>query len=905
MLVYTAKLSGENLTTRGLEHIFNTKSIAVIGASATKGSVGYAIMKNLLNAEFQGTIYPINPNRISVLGVPCYKSINELAGKAEMAVIATPAKSVAGIVKECGKSGVKGLVIVSSGFGELGPKGKKEELKIKEIAVGYGMRIIGPNCLGVINPRINLNASFAIDTAKKGSIAFISQSGALCSSIIDWANYNDIGFSYFVSIGSMVDANFSDMIDFFGEDPYTKSIIVYIESVKDAKDFISAARGFTLTKPIIVLKSGKTAEGAKAAASHTGAMAGEDSIYDAAFQRAGVLRVDEIEDLFNCAKSLAMEPLPKGNNLAVITNAGGPGVLATDACEKYGCKMADLSRKTIKALNKNLPACWSKRNPVDVLGDAGPERYQKAVELCLEDENVNGISVIFTPQAASDAEETAKRIVEVSKKHNKPIFASFMGGMAIKKAAEILKAGGIPNYFAPEKTVKTFSYMHKYNKNIELLYETPLDIVPSIKPDKKKLNSIINDCFANDITALPEFQSKEFLKEFGIDVVQTIMVKDKGELKVVAGKIKFPVVLKINSPDIVHKTDAGCVILNIKNQEALVKAYDSIIENAHNYNHKARIEGVTVQEFVENSDYEIIIGSKKDNLFGRVIMFGMGGVGAEVFKDKNVGFPPLTQTLAKRLMEGTKIYPIMKKGYRNIKPVNSNMLEKLLIRFSYLVTNFPEIKEVDINPIAINKKGAFALDARIILDFDFVKTKLHKETDLAIEPYPSEFTKKVNLAKGKKALFRVIKPEDESEWIELFKSLSAETKRYRFFHPIKEITREMLIRYCHIDYSREIAIAVEMIEGNKKKIVGVGRIIIEHERDIAEFAIAVTDKWQNLGLGTKLTEYMIEIAKIKKLKKMFVEILPDNYKMIHLSKKFGFKIKERESDTVELVLEIN
>lgn len=884
------------MSSRNLEHIFNPKSVAVIGASSRKGSVGYALMKNLLGAEFGGAIYPVNHNRSSVLGVPCNRSVKDIGKEIDLAVIATPAEGVGSVVEECGEAGVKGIVIVSAGFAEMGDEGRKEEARIKEIAGSYGMRIVGPNCLGVINPRAKLNASFAVGNAKEGNIAFISQSGALCSSIIDWANMNNIGFSYFVSIGSMMDVDFAGLIDFFGEDPHTESIIIYMESIKNAKNFLSAARSFTITKPIIVLKSGKSIAGARAASSHTGAMAGEDAVYDAAFRRAGILRVDEIEDLFNCAKSLSMVPLPGGKRLAIVTNAGGPGVMATDAVDKLGCGLAKLSPEAMKELNEKMPLWWSKANPVDILGDAPPERYSEAMEIIARDNGVDGIIAIFTPQAASNADETASKIAEAARKYGKPILASFMGGKTIENAVGILEDAGIPNYFAPEKAVKAFAYLYRYKKNIEQLYETPTGSAPNIEPNWEKLDGIINDCLESKVKVMPEYKSKEFLKEYGIRVIKTSIAKNRKEALSKGREIGFPLALKVNSPDIVHKTDAGCVILGIRNEKSLFAAYDKAMKNAKEYNKKARIEGVTIQEYLENRDYEVIIGAKKDSIFGSVILFGMGGTSAEVMKDSAIGFPPLNANLAKRLMARTRIYRIMRKGYRNIKPVNSDILEELLVRFSCLVTDYPEIKEIDVNPVAINEKGAFALDARLVLDTTLKDGRRGSKTHLAIEPYPASLTKKAKAKDGRTLVLRVIRPEDESNWIELFNSLSDETKRFRFFHTIKEISRKMIIRYCHIDYNREIAIAAEVNDNGEKKLTGVGRIMVE----TGEFAVAVSDKYQNMGIGTILTKRIVEIAKLKNLEKIFCKMPPGNTKMIHLSERFGFKVTEENEKATTL-----
>ncbi len=867
---------------KDLEVLFNPKTIAVVGATNKEGSVGRDLMRNLLGSGYQGTVYPVNPRRNSILGVKTYPSISETPDKIDLAVIATPAKTVPGIIQECGKAGVAAAVIISAGFNEAGKKGREMSDKIRQYAERYSIRILGPNCLGFIKPSISLNASFANKMALPGKIAFISQSGALCTAVLDWAVRNNVGFSHFVSIGSMLDIGFHHLIDYFGSDPGTSSILIYMESLKDARRFLSAARAFARTKPIIILKVGKSSEGAKAAMSHTGSLTGNDAVFEAAFKRAGVVRVNTIEQLFSCAQTLAMQPRPEGNKLAIITNAGGPGVIATDYLIENGGELANLSQDTIGRLNKMLPAAWSKGNPVDVLGDAGAERYEGAAELCLRDRNVDGVLVILTPQSMTDPVGVAQQLVRMNK-HGKTVLASFMGEDDVERGKQILKKGSIPAYDAPESAVRCFLSMHGYARNLEALYETPATIPHAFVPKIKENKEIIRRASGNVLT---ESESKQLLMNYDIPIAESGVAKDAKSAARMADEIGFPVVMKILSPDILHKTDVGGVKIGINSCEEAEAAYREITASAKKEMPKADIKGVLVEKMIRKR-YELLIGSKKDPIFGPVIVFGMGGVAVEVFKDTNVGLPPLNMALSMRIIEETKVFKLLK-GYRNIKGSDIKSIQFLLYKFAYLLQDFPEIKEIDINPFAVDEKGGIVLDAKVILDKQSKKVKPYAH--LVISPYPKEYTTTFTMNNGKTAILRPIKPEDEPLEAEMFTKFSEQTQRFRFFQLIKDITHELLIRYTQIDYDREIAIIAEV----SKKMAGVVRLIADPYNETAEFAIVVADPWHRQGLGNKFTDYILEIAKKRGIKKVYADFLKDNHIMKHMFDKRGFKISESD-----------
>ena len=870
-----------------LKKIFSPKTIAVIGASESEGSVGKALTENLLLPNNR-KIFPVNPNRKSILGIDSYARIADIPEQIDLAVIATPAQTVPGIIEECGKSGVEGVIIVSAGFKETGKTGEKLEEQIKEIRRTYGMRIIGPNCLGVIRPVNRLNASFLRVHPEPGKIAFISHSGALGSAILDWAINAHIGFSLFVSLGSMIDVDFGDMIDFLGDDPDTKSIMLYMEGIGNARKFMSAARGFARNKPIIILKPGRFTESAKAAMSHTGAMAGDDQVYDAAFKRAGVIRIKGIEDLFNTAEVLHSKNLPKGLDLAVITNAGGAGVIATDSILESGGKIAQLSEDSLKTLDLNLPKFWSKSNPIDVLGDADTGRYVMAVNICINDPNVHGIIIIYTPQGAANPEELAKAIADISKKSYKPIITVLMGGMKVEGAKKITLENNIPTYETPEEAIKTYMYMYRYGKNIQLLYETPEELPVDQAPPKNNLKVFIAELHKEGRTILTEEESKRFLANYGIPVIKPYLTNNPDEAINISNSIGYPVVIKIVSPDITHKSDIGGVVTGIYSDGQLRKEYEGLLNRVREKAGQAKITGISVQKMIEKIDYEIILGAKKDRDFGSVILFGMGGTTTEIFKDISIGIPPLNQTLARRLMEETKVHRMIQ-GYRGRPPADMKNLEQILVSFSNLIVDFPEISEIDINPLAISNGKGYALDARIALEMDTSRYTIPYQ-HLVITPYPTRYVLPWRLSDGTDVILRPIRPEDEPLEHEMLQTLSEDTLRGRFFQILKKISHEMLVRFCNIDYDREMAIIAEFKESEKKRIIGIGRLIIEPDFKKSEFAVIVHDEFQGKGMGYKLVDMLIGIAQEKGLGEVYGTVLTDNVRMLRVCEGLGFRI---------------
>ncbi len=882
-----------------LNSIFKPQRIALIGASNNPKSVGGIVLKNLVGAGFNGVIYPINPKREAVMGITCFPNVKSLPKTPDLAVIMTGAQFVPGLIRECGEAGINGVVIISAGFKECGDAGKELEEQVKsEVARFPEMRVIGPNCLGFIVPGLNLNVSFADGMPDKGHVAFISQSGALCTSVLDWAYEAKIGFSYFVSIGNAMDVSFGDLIDYFGQDPNTKSIVLYVESIADARAFMSAARAFARKKPIIVYKSGRFPESAAAAASHTGALASEDSIYDAVFRRAGVARVYNIGNIFDFTDLIGRKRIPKGSGLALVTNAGGPGVMATDALIAQGGKLVQLSETTMDKLNNYLPPYWSHGNPVDVLGDAPPERFAEATRIVLEDESVDAVLVVLTPQAMTAPTETAKAIIEISEKTSKLIMAAWLGGASMKEGIDLFNKAGIPAYTTPEQAIDAFMILSKYSRNLELLFETPKEIPVSFSYDRDELRQkYLTEIFPKtDI--LSEDDSKLLINDYGITTTHPALAKNEDEAVRIANEKGYPVVLKIHSPDITHKSDSGGVALNIKNDEMVRVAYRTMLETVGQRVPDARIEGITVQKMIKTKDaVELILGIKKDPVFGTVMLAGMGGTSAELFKDKRLEFPPLNERLARRMVESLKIYPLLT-GYRGTKPKNVEKLIEVLIRLSYLAADYPEIKELDINPVLVTTDDVIALDARIVVDKTMIGKQQEPYSHLILRPYPETLKKNVVLKDGTKAILRPIKPEDEPLWLELLGSCSKESIYSRFRYDFHFNSHEVATQFCFIDYDREMGIVAEIEEDGRKKLIGVGRLIADPDLESAEYAVLITDKWQGKDLGKYLTEFCLDIAKNGRVKRVVAMTTNDNKPMISVFRKLGFTVEFKEDFTV-------
>jgi acetyltransferase len=830
---------------RKMSHIqvmFNPKTIALIGATEKEGAVGRTILENLLRSK-ERKIFPVNPLRQMVLDVKSYPSIASVPEHVNLAVVATPARSVPVVVEECGQAGVEGVVIISAGFKEIGEEGKRLEGEVERVRKKYGMRILGPNCLGFVRPLRGLNATFLQGEPPPGNIAFISQSGALGSAIVDWAVSAGIGFSMFASLGSMIDVDFGDMIDFLGDDEATRSILIYMEGVGNARKFMSAARGFARRKPIIILKPGRFAESARAAHSHTGAMAGDDAVYEAAFRRAGVVRVGEIAELFDAAQVLDSKRLPAGPRLAIVTSAGGPGVMATDALIHLGGELAKLSDESMKQLNAFLPSYWSKANPVDLLGGATVDRFTKALNICLGDPMVDGVLVIYVPMDSAPSTQVAQAVADIAKKAWKPVIATWMGAEDVEEGRHIFVENSIPAYDTPEEAVRTYVNMCRYKRHLDQLYETPDELPAHKAPSKDHLKELLEMALKEGRTLLNEEESKDFLMTYGIPVTRAQLAQ---------------------------------------NPEGAV----SIAE-----------------KMVTEVDYELILGARKDRDFGSVILFGMGGTMAEFIKDFSIGLPPLNQTLAKMLMQDTKVYKMLQ-GFRGKPAADFEGLEEILVNFSNLIVDFPEIAEIDINPVAISNGMASALDARIVIDKDYAAAGQAQYPHLIITPYPTKYITPWQLSDGTEVLLRPIRPEDEPAEHEMLSALSKETIRTRFFSSIKEISHEWLILFCNIDYDRHMAIVAEMEENGKKSMIGVARLIMNADLTSGELAVLVHDRFQGRGLGTKFVEMLIGIARERGLEHVRADVLTENVSMLKVFRRLGFTTQWAAGGTSEAVLKL-
>jgi acetyltransferase len=913
-----------------LSSFFAPKTVAVIGASDRVGSVGRTLLWNLICSPFGGTVFPVNPKHHSVLGIQSYPSIHAVPEAVDLAIVATPAPTVPVVIAECVEAGVKAAIIISAGFKEAGAAGNALEQEVLAQARRGNLRLIGPNCLGVMNPCTGLNATFASTIARPGHVGFISQSGALCTAILDWSLQENVGFSAFVSIGSMLDVNWGDLIDYLGDDPQTHSIVIYMESIGDARAFLSAAREVALTKPIIVIKAGRTEAAAKAAASHTGALAGSNAVLDAAFRRCGVLRVQQISELFDMAEVLAKQPRSPGPRLTILTNAGGPGVLATDALLESGGELTPLSDATIAALNQLLPEHWSHGNPIDILGDADPQRYARAIEIAAADPDSDGILVILTPQAMTDPTQIAEQLQSyVESQSNaalakRPILASWMGGADITAGQTILNRASIPTYPYPDTAAQVFSYMWRYSYNLHGIYETPTlpaDTEPD-PPDRPLVAQIIQAARQADRTLLSESESKQILAAYGIPVVQTCVARSEAEAVDCANAIGYPVVLKLWSQTITHKSDIGGVQLNLSNADAVRQAYQTIHQAVSSFSPPPSpalspspdFLGVTVQPMIKLNGYELIVGSSLDPQLGPVLLFGTGGQLVEVFQDRAIALPPLNTTLARRMMEQTRIYQALK-GVRGRPPVDLPALEQLLVRFSQLVVEQRWIKEIDINPLLAaipplspsSPPPFLALDARIVLhDRTVDEAQLPK---LAIRPYPVQYIASWTMKNGTPVTIRPIRPEDEPLMIRFHQTLSAQSVYWRYFHLIKlsqRVSHERLTRICFIDYDREMALVADYKnpDTGQHEILAVGRLSKLHGTNEAEFAMLVSDRVQCQGLGTELLRQLLQVGHDEQLEYISAEILAENSAMQHVCEKLGFRLQWIEADVVKATIEV-
>ena len=874
-----------------LDHLFHPHTLALIGASVKPHSVGSVVMKNLLNGGFQGTIWPVNPKYDVIEGVTAYASVDALPDPPDLAIIATPAQTVPDLVRRLGERGTRAAIVLSSGFRST-PTQPVAVQDLLNAAKPYGLRILGPNSIGLLIPGIVLNASFAHIGALPGRLALVSQSGALCTTILDWAHFNGVGFSHFISVGDCANIDLADVLDYLGSESTTQGILLYIESVTTARTFMSAARATARDKPVLAIKAGRYAEGARAATSHTGALAGVDEVFDAAIRRAGMLRVFEIDELFAAAETLARARPIQGNRVAIITNGGGPGVLATDALIQGGGRLAELTPDVVNQLDQCLPPAWSRGNPVDIVGDAGVDRYLQVFRILAAAPDIDAILVMHVPTAVVQPDEVAQSLIGEISQTRRPVLVSWLGQAAVATAQQMFHAAGIPAYDTPTKAIRALLHMVQYRRNQELLMETPPSIPEQFTPATHAARWIVEVALAAGRTTLTEPEAKAVLSAYGLPVVETRTVKTEEEALAASQELGYPVALKLLSRDISHKSDVGGVALNIDDDSDLKAMAKAIRKRLATLRPDAAFDGFTVQQMVRRPGaHEVILGMTTDPIFGPVLLFGQGGTAAEIIADKALALPPLNIHLARELMARTRINRLLH-GYRDQPSADLSALEMSLIKISQLIIDLPEIIEMDINPLLVDRLGIVALDARIRVS----RAAPGGAARLAIRPYPKELEETIFLATGRKILLRPIRPEDEPAHQAFLDRLAPEDLYFRFFTAAYKFDHVRLARFTQIDYDREMAfIATAPNEQGSDETLGVIRAISDVDNITAEFAIVVRSDLKGQGLGATLMNKIIRYCRARGTQRMVAEVLPQNTAMLELAKQAGF-LKELRID---------
>jgi len=877
-----------------LTPLFEPASVAIIGASARPGAIGAVLVENMRAAKYRGALYAVNPKHRSVQGVPCFPSIAKVPQRIDLAVIATPPETVPQLMVECGMAGVRAAVIITAGFAETGPAGARLERAALDHARRHGVRVIGPNCLGIMRPELGLNATFARGNTLPGSLGLISQSGALCTAMLDWARPNKIGFSSVVSLGGSSDVDFGEIIDYLANDPRTEHILLYIEGIREARRFFSALRAAARVKPVILMKVGRHPTGSRAAVSHTGAMIGSDDVFEAAIRRAGVVRVMTIGQLVAAAQALSAHVRPRGDRLAIITNGGGPGVMAVDRAADLGIPLAELSDATLQSLQSALPANWSHGNPVDLIGDADAVRYGAAVTTCLEDSGVDGALVILTPQAMTAPDAVAEAVVAAARAHSKPVLACWMGEAQVAEGRRRLAQAGLPVFRTPEPAVEVFAHVSSFYRNQRALLQTPGPLALHTAPDVDAARLIIEAVLAEKRSVLNEIESKALLAAFGMLVARTVIVHSAHEAMLIAGQLGYPVALKVDSPDITHKTDAGGVLLNLHNAQAVQAGYQQILDDVARNRPQARITGIAVEPMVVRPNgRELMVGVIRDKVFGPAIVFGTGGITVEVYRDRAVALPPLNAFLVAELIARTRAAKLLG-AFRKMPPVHREALESVLLRVSEMVCELPWIRELDINPLIVDESGAIAADARIVVrPYTPVRGRYGH---MAIHPYPAHLVTTWQASTGDSVTLRPIRPEDAEMEQAFVRSLSPESRYFRFMDTLRELTPTMLARFTQIDYDREMAfVAVVMREGHEVE-VGVCRYVTNPDGSTCEYAIVVADDWQCRGLGRRMMTQLIEVARAQGLKAMIGHVLASNGGMLGLCEALGFAVADSADD---------
>jgi len=878
---------GHQKSLRNLEKIFRPYRVALIGGEESSGA-GATLLRNLTGGGFSGAVYPVGTERDAIQGFPMFPDLAHLPHTPDLALICSPAASVPEQVQRCGEAGIRGIIIFSAGFRESGAAGAALEAEIARIAGSFSdLRIIGPNSLGIIAPHFGLNASLAVAQPAAGHLAFISQSRALCNSIIDWATEQGIGFSHFVSIGNMLDVGFGDLIDYFNRDPHTRAVILYLQSIENARHFVSAARAFARTKPIVACKAGRFRESARAAASHTGFMVAEDAVYGAAFDRAGVVRVNELDDVFDVAELLTARRLPRGPRLVILSNAGGPAVIAADALLGQGGLLARLDPEVIARLEAILPAVAPRSNPVDLLDEATAQHYADATAAVLDDPNVDAALVIYASQTGSDPSSTAVAVATVAERAEKPVLAAWMGGKDVRPGIRRLNEAGVATHSTPEQAVRAFLHLVSYARNLEDLYETPRDLPVRFALNRRKLRRKLRPLLRNKTSDfLTEGQAQAMLKAYQIPFVESATARSGDEAVRIATGIGFPVVLKIRSLRIVHKVDVGGVALDLGDAREVRTAFDTLVANAERQS--IEIDGIGVQKMIKARDsIELILGAKKDRTFGAVLMVGSGGVAAEIARDRALALPPLNERHARHMLESLRLWPILQ-GYRGQPAANLDRLIEVIIRFSCLITDYPEIREFEINPLLVTPQDVIGLDAVAFVDVPAAAPVRDPHPHLAIRPYPEEYLHRTRLRDGTPVTLRSVRPEDENRWHALIASASLESIRFRFRSLFKKSTHQMAVEHCFIDYERQIGIVAEVGADGETTLIGLAHLLADTNQDAAEFAVMVADAWQGRGLGGILLDYCLELARRRGFRRVVAETDPENRPMLAVFASRGF-----------------
>lgn len=879
-----------------LEKLFSPSTIVVFGASENDDEVGARVMRNLIRAGFTGEIYPINPKLDQVQGRKSYKTLDQVEGPIDLAVVASPTAIVNRTIRDCGERGIPAAVVLSGGFRDFGNSGRQNEQMLLDTARHYNIRIMGPNCLGLIRPSTGLDASYVETPAPDGKLALVSQSGALCTAVLDWSRPQKLGFSTIVSLGNAADIDFGDVLDYLAVDPRTDAIILYIEGIHDSRAFMSGLRAAARAKPVIVIKVGRNSGGSQAASTHTGAMIGSDDVFDAALERAGVVRAMTFGQMFAAAEILSTNKRVNGNRLAIVTNGGGPGVLATDRAEDLGVEVAHLTDQTIGNLDKTLPAYWSRSNPVDITGDSPPEKYGNAVAACLGDPNVDGVLTLLTPQPLSNPLVAAQAVVEASrKKRSKPVLTCWMGSSQVKDAREHFNDKRLPGFITPERAVEAFAYLSRYHCNQRLLLQTPGPLSDSREPDIEGARLIIDAALAEGRDMLSSTESKALLSAFHVRCTPTLEARTATEALVAAESVGFPVAMKISSPQISHKSDVGGVRINILNAPDVRTTFKALVEEAQRLRPDAEIKGVTVEPMAgSGNSRELMVGAKTDHVFGPVIAFGAGGTMAEILSDSSVALPPLNRVLAQRLIARTRVAKMLG-SFRHLKAIDREAVENVLLRVSEMACELPQVQELDINPLLADDRGVVAVDVRV---------KIHRRSvsrtgysHMAIHPYPAHLIKYSHLPDGTEITIRPIRPEDADIEQDFVRNLSPEAKYYRFMQNIDELTPEMLVRFTQLDYSREMALIAVIREQGKRIQLGVARYTTNPDRRSCEFALAVSDRKRRLGIGSQLMEALMDAARGQGIHVIEGEVLSDNQRMLSLMQRLGFSVRSSPDDS--------